>query len=61
MLSGLFYLMSLDRSISNRRGVWLLFLLLPRFIEVPVFSADSVDPDQMPPALQYMIWVYTVC
>ena len=27
-------------------GVW-LDLLLPYFIEIPVFNANSVDPDQM--------------
>ena len=42
-----FYLDSLDRSISNRRGVW-LFLLLPCFIETPLFNANSIDPDQTP-------------
>ena len=46
MLSGVFYLNSLDRSISSRRGVW-LFLLLLCFIESPVFNANSVDSDQM--------------
>ena len=25
-----------------------LLLLLPCFIEIPVFNANSVDPDQMP-------------
>ena len=42
-----FYLDSLDRSISNRRSVW-LFLLLPCFIETPLFNANSRDPDQTP-------------
>ena len=40
------YLRFLDRSISNRRGVWLV-LFLPYFIEIPVFNANSLDPDQM--------------
>ena len=44
MPSGLFYINTLDQSISNRRG----FLLLPCSIEIPVFSANSVDPDQTP-------------
>ena len=47
MSSGLFYGNSLDRSISNRR-VSGLFLLLLCFIEIPVFNANSVDPDQTP-------------
>ena len=47
MPSGLFYLNSLDRSISSGRGIWLVFLL-PCFIATPVYNANSVDPDQMP-------------
>ena len=46
MPNGLLYLYSLDQSISNIGGVWLV-LLLPCFIEIPVFNANSVDPDQM--------------
>ena len=42
-----FYLNSLDRSISNKRSAWLVFLL-PCFIEIPVVNANSVDPDQTP-------------
>ena len=42
MPSGLFYLNSLDRSVSYIRGVWLVFLL-PCFIEMYVLSANSVD------------------
>ena len=45
--SGLFYLKSLDKSISYIRGVW-LFLSSPCFIEIPVFNANNVDPDQTP-------------
>ena len=47
MPSGLFYLKSLNRSISNRRDVWFL-LIIPCFIEMPVFNANSVHLDQMP-------------
>ena len=47
MPNGLLYLHSLDRSISNIRGVWLV-LLLACFIEIHVFNANSVDPDQTP-------------
>ena len=57
--SGFFYLNSLDRSISYRRGVWLLFIIT-MFIEIYVFNAHSVDPDQTP-LLRRLIWVYTVC
>ena len=45
--SGLFYHNSLDRSISNSR-VSGYFLLLLCFIEIPVFNASIVDPDQTP-------------
>ena len=41
MQSGLFYLKSLGRFISSRRGVWL-------FLALPVFNVNSVDPDQTP-------------
>ena len=43
MSSRLFYLIILDRYISIFR---VSFLLLPCFIENPVFIANSVDPDQ---------------
>ena len=48
MPNGLFYFNSLDGSVSNTRGVSLLFLfILPLFIEIPVLiNANSVDPDQ---------------
>ena len=49
MPNGLFYLHSSNRPISNIRGVWLVvFFLSPCFIEIPVFNANSVDPDQTP-------------
>ena len=44
MPSGLFYLNSLDRSISYIRGVW--FLLLSYFVEFSEVNANHVDPDQ---------------
>ena len=47
MPNGLFYLNSSELSISNNRGIWLV-LLLPCFIEIPEFNANSVDPDQTP-------------
>ena len=56
MPSGLFFFNSLDRSISSKRGVWLV-LLLPWFTDIPLFNANSVDPDQTP----RLIWVYAVC
>ena len=46
MPNGLFYLNTLDKSFSNRRGVWLV-LLLPCVLEIPVLNANSADPDQM--------------
>ena len=33
---------------SYRMGVWLVLIILPYFKEIPVFVANSVDPDQMP-------------
>ena len=47
MPNGRSYLNSLDRSISNL-GVSDQILSLPCFIEIPVFIANSVDPDQTP-------------
>ena len=55
MLSRLFYLSSLDKSISIIRSVLLVFLS-PCFIYIPVLYANSVDPDQMPHSL-----LVTVC
>ena len=46
MSSGLFYHNSLDRSIYNSWVSVLFLLLLLCFIEIPVFNANSVDPDQ---------------
>ena len=48
MPSALFYLNSLDQSISSLRGVSGQFLLLPYSIEMPVINANSIDPDQTP-------------
>ena len=48
MPNGLSYLNYLDRSISNLRGVGSVLLLLPCFIEISVFNANRVDPDQTP-------------
>ena len=45
MPSRLFYLNSM--SISNRRSVRLVFMLLT-FIKIPVSIANSVEPDQTP-------------
>ena len=36
------------------------FLLLQCFIEIPVFNANSVDPDQTLHSVG-LIWVYTIC
>ena len=43
MPSRFFYLKYLDKSLSRRRGVWLV-LLVPWFIEIPVVNANKVDP-----------------
>ena len=45
--SGLFYPKSLDPFIPKRRNIW-VFLVSPCFIEITVFNANSVDPDQTP-------------
>ena len=57
MLSGLFYL-SLWTGSLPVEGVSGYFSLLPRFIEIYIFNANGVDPDQTP---RSAIWVYTVC
>ena len=41
----LFYLNSLDRSISYLRGVWLVFIII--FEEISELNENSVDLDQM--------------
>ena len=46
MPSGLSYLNSLGRSFSNRRDVWLVFIATISFIEISVFNASSLDPEQ---------------
>ena len=42
MPSGLFYVNSLNRSISNIRDVWLFFYY---YYEIPALNANSVGPD----------------
>ena len=48
MSNGLIYLISLDWSISSIYVVSGYILSLPCFIEIPLFSANGVDPDQTP-------------
>ena len=48
MKGGLSYLSFSDSSIANIRGVWIVFFIIPCFIEIPVRNTNSVDPDQMP-------------
>ena len=56
MPSGLFYLNSLDWSISIRRGVWLVLSVVykkkknnkNKKQQKTVFNSKSVDPDQTP-------------
>ena len=57
MQSGLFYLNSLDWSVSNRKGVWLLFIITG-FIEILVYNANRVDPDQMPHSVASDLGLY---
>ena len=45
MPGGFFYRNSLDRSISNIKGVW---FLLPCFTAIPILTANIADPDQTP-------------
>ena len=45
---------------ASNEGVSYLFLLLPYFVEIPAFNANSVDPDQTR-VLRPLVWVYTVC
>ena len=47
ILNGLSYLNCLDMSISNRRGVWVVFIIA-MFNEISVLNTNSVDPDQTP-------------
>ena len=47
MPSRLFFLSSLNETISILRDVWLVFLS-PCFIYIPVLNANNVDPDQKP-------------
>ena len=46
MLNG-FYRYSLDWSISNIRGIWLVFIISEFYIN-SLFNTSSVDLDQMP-------------
>ena len=48
MPSRLYYLSSLDDSISMIRDVWVVIFLSACFIDIPVLNANSVDPDQTP-------------
>ena len=48
MPSGFFYLNSLNRSISSKRDVWLVFFIISMFNEIPIFNANNADPDQAP-------------
>ena len=47
MSNELFNFNPLDRSILNRKDIE-LFLLIPDYNEVPVLTANSVDPGQTP-------------
>ena len=43
--SGLFYLTFLERPISYKRSVWLVFIIT-MFVEISILNANRVDPDQ---------------
>ena len=45
--SGLFYLNSLDESISSRKVVWLVFIV-SIFVDISELKANSIDPHQTP-------------
>ena len=46
MLSGIFYLNTLDQSISNLRGIW-SFFIITMFYRNSCINANMVDPNQM--------------
>ena len=48
MPSELCYLDSLDRSVLNTRGAWLLYIIITIHYKNVHFSVNSVDPDQTP-------------
>ena len=48
MLSGFFYLNSLDQKLFRKEKVSVSFYYLPYFIVFPVFIANSADPAQRP-------------
>ena len=45
--NGLFLFHSVDRSISNIRGAWLVFIITMLY-RICAFNATSIDPDQTP-------------
>ena len=48
MPSGFLYLNSSDQFTSNKRGVWLAYIIITIFIAIPVLNAKDVEPDQTP-------------
>ena len=52
MPSELFYLDSLDRSISSRKDVWLYFLITMLY-RIPLFNANSADSDYTPRSVAF--------
>ena len=55
MPSGLFYLNSLNQSISHKRGVWLVFIIT-MLLEISVFNANSIDSDQTPRSAVFTVY-----
>ena len=45
--NGIFYLIPLDKSVSNRRDSSYFFIII-MFLEVPILNTNSVDLDQGP-------------
>ena len=60
MLNGLFYLYSSNQPTSSIRGVWLVFIILC-LTEIPVFNANSVDPDQAPSSVASDLGLHCQC
>ena len=60
MLRGIFYFNSLERSISNKSGVWPVCILTTVFLRILVNNANRIDSDQTPHSvlkwIKYMKW-----
>ena len=61
MQSGLFYLNSLNWSICNWRGAWLVFIITLFYSDSCIINANSVDPDQMPHSVASNLDLHSQC